>query len=160
MNDFRVGFGQDSHRFSSDENRRLFLGGLEIPNEKGLEGNSDADVIIHALCNALMQAVGNDSFSTYADSMCQKGITDSQEYLKVALGHIQEKGYVINNIGLSIEARQPKILPITNEIKENLANILGIEKSVIGINATTGEEMTSFGRGEGIQAFAIVSLKK
>jgi 2-C-methyl-D-erythritol 2,4-cyclodiphosphate synthase len=156
----RVGLGQDSHKFSEDSSRKLILGGVEVDGESGLEANSDGDVVIHALCSALEQAVGNEPFSVYADEMCQKGITDSREYLKMALRHIQEKKFVINNIGISIEAKRPKILPIMEKMRESLAAIIEIEKEMIGVNATSGENLTPFGKGEGIQVFVIVSLMK
>ena len=155
---FRVGFGQDSHRFSSDGTRKLVLGGVTVPNEAGLAGNSDADVVLHALCRALEQAIGLDSFSRYADEMSRNGINDSREYLKVAKRHLQEAGYRVNNIGLTIEASKPRIEPLSALMKRSIAGILEINEGAIGINASTGEGMTPFGRGEGIQTFAIVSL--
>jgi 2-C-methyl-D-erythritol 2,4-cyclodiphosphate synthase len=155
---FRVGFGQDSHKFSENQDKKLILGGIEIEGEKGLEGNSDADVILHAICASIEQALGRVNFSVYSDEMCKNGITNSAEYLKVALSHIKEDGYIINNLGISIEAKKPKILPIEEWIKSNLAELLSLEKSRIGINATSGEKLTAFGRGEGIQVFVIISL--
>ncbi len=160
MEDFRVGIGQDSHRFSNDSERKLILGGLEVAGEKGLEGNSDADVVIHAICRALEQAIGGESFSVYADRMNSEGIRDSKEYLKVSVSHVKEKGYKINNVGISIEAKKPNIQKISEDMKKCLAPILDIAKESIGINATSGEELTSFGKGEGIQTFAIISLIK
>ena len=157
---FRVGFGQDSHRFSIDEHKKLVLGGLEVTGEKGLDSNSNGDPIFHAICAAIEQALGGTNFSVYADEMCKNGITDSAEYLKIALTHLKEAGYVLNNLGISIEAKKPKILPIEDALKSHLAEILGLEKNRIGINATSGEELTAFGRGEGIQVFAIISLIK
>ncbi|MFZ2626382.1 MAG: 2-C-methyl-D-erythritol 2,4-cyclodiphosphate synthase [Candidatus Moraniibacteriota bacterium] len=157
---FRVGLGQDSHRFSENQNKKLILGGIEIEGEKGLEGNSDADVILHAICAAIEQALGRVNFSVYADEMFKNGITDSTEYLKIALSHIEEDSYAINNLGISIEAKKPKILSIEDRLKINLAEILKIEKNRIGINATSGEELTAFGKGKGIQVFVIISLIK
>ena len=157
---FRVGFGQDSHRFTDDEKKMLVLGGVEIPGEAGLLGNSDADVVIHALCRALEQALGRESFSIYADKMHEQVVDSSREYLKMAKSHVRESGYKIGNIGISIEAKKPKIIPIAEDIKKCLAGILDIDHGSVGISATSGEELTSFGRGEGIQAFAIVSLIK
>jgi 2-C-methyl-D-erythritol 2,4-cyclodiphosphate synthase len=157
---FRVGFGQDSHRFSADQQKKLLLGGIEIKGEKGLEGNSDTDVVLHALCAAIEQSLGRINFSTYSDEMCKNGVTDSMEYLKVALAHVKEAGYAINNLGISIEAKTPKILPLEEQMKNRLVEILGLEKNRIGINATSGEGLTAFGRGEGIQAFVIISLVK
>jgi 2-C-methyl-D-erythritol 2,4-cyclodiphosphate synthase len=157
---FRIGFGQDSHRFSDDANKKLILGGIEVEGEKGLEGNSDGDVVLHAICASIEQALGRVNFSVYSDEMCVRGVTDSAEYLKVALSHVKEDNYIINNLGISIEAKTPKILPIEDKIKDRLIEILGIEKNRIGINATTGEDLTAFGRGEGIQVFVIISLIK
>ena len=156
---FRIGLGQDSHRFF-DNGKPLILGGVVLDGEMGLAANSDGDVIIHALCNAIEQALGGDSFSIYADKMCKKGIVDSREYLKIARKHLEEAGYRIGNLGISIEAKRPKILPLAEEIRNSLARILAIEKSQIGINATSGEELTAFGRGEGIQSWAVIMLLK
>ncbi len=155
---FRVGFGQDSHRFSSDATRKLVLGGVLIPGAQGLEGNSDADVVLHALCRALEQAVGRQDFSHYADEMSRNGINDSREYVKVARIHVEEAGYRVNNVGLSIEALKPRVAAFCDAMKNVVAEILAVAPGAIGINATSGEHMTSFGKGEGIQAFAIVSI--
>jgi len=157
---FRVGFGQDSHRFSEDSERKLILGGIEVSKEKGLEGNSDADVVIHSMCRALEQAIGGESFSIYADKMHERGINDSRKYLEIAVAHVKEAGYAISNIGISLEGKTPRIIPIAKKMKEKLSEILEINKSQIGINATSGEDLTAFGRGEGIQSFTIVSLIK
>lgn len=156
----RVGIGQDSHPFGADKNKRCVLGGVQIDDIIGFKGNSDGDVIIHALCAAIEQSLGRKNFSTYSDDMCKNGITDSKEYLKVAVSHMKEDGFEINNVGISVECKTPKILPIEDEIKQNLAPILETEIENIGINATTGEGMTAFGRGEGVQVFVIVSLIK
>jgi len=157
---FRVGLGQDSHRFSTDHNRKLILGGVEMPGEQGLEGNSDADVVAHALCRALEQAIGGESFSVYADKMQKKGINDSMEYLKKAVEHVWKAGYEINNIGISIEAKKPNVSSIANEMKKSLSLATSVASDAIGISATSGEELTAFGRGEGIQVFAIVNMIK
>jgi 2-C-methyl-D-erythritol 2,4-cyclodiphosphate synthase len=155
---FRVGLGQDSHRFSADPGRTLVLGGVTVPGAPGLDGHSDADVVLHALCRALEQALGADSFSRYADEMSRRGVTDSREYVKVAATHVEQAGYRVNNVGLTIEARTPKIDPLQAALKESVAALLAIAPGAVGINATTGEDLTPFGKGEGIQAFAIVSL--
>jgi 2-C-methyl-D-erythritol 2,4-cyclodiphosphate synthase len=90
--------------------------------------------------------------------MCQKGIKDSREYLKVALKNVQDAGFKVNNLGLSLECQKPKIAPIADKIKKILSAILKIKETQIGINASTGDGMTAFGNGQGIQCFAIVSL--
>jgi len=156
----RIGFGQDSHRFCENDDKKLILGGVEISGERGLLSNSDGDLILHALCAAIEQALGRTNFSVYADELCKQGITDSVEYLKIAKEHLKEDNYNINNIGISVEGARPKILPIEDQIKKRLAELLDIEKNRIGINATTGEDLTAFGQGEGLQTFVIVSLMK
>jgi 2-C-methyl-D-erythritol 2,4-cyclodiphosphate synthase len=157
---FRVGIGQDSHPFGEDKNKRCVLGGVPLDDIIGFEGNSDGDVVIHALCAAIEQALGRKNFSTYSDEMCENKIIDSKEYLKVAVSHMNEMKYEINNVGISVEGKTPKILPIEDEMKQNLALILKTDIVNIGINATTGEGLTAFGRGEGVQVFVIVSLIK
>lgn len=156
----RVGLGQDSHRFEEKE-KPLALGGFVIPNERGLKGNSDGDVILHALFNAISQAIGKRSISIYSDKMClEQGIKDSKEYLKIILKKLEEKNYKINNVGIMIEAKKPKLEPYHDKIKESLSGILKIEKEQIGLTFTSGEELTDFGRGLGIQCFAITALNK
>ena len=155
---FRVGLGQDSHRFSAVTGRALVLGGVVVPGGRGLDGNSDADVVLHALCRALEQAIGTDGFSRYADAMSRDGINDSREYVKVALANVHRAGYDVGNVGLTIEARTPKIEPLCEAMKSSVAALLRIAPASVGINASTGEDLTAFGRGEGIQAFAIVCL--
>jgi 2-C-methyl-D-erythritol 2,4-cyclodiphosphate synthase len=157
---FRVGFGQDSHRFSDDLEKKLVLGGVTVSKERGLEGNSDADVVIHSICRALEQAIGGESFSIYADKMNAEGISDSREYLKVSAANVERSGYRIGNLGISLECKKPKIVPLVDDIKAELSAILKIGEDQIGVSATSGEGLTAFGRGEGIQCFAIVSLIK
>lgn len=158
---FRVGFGQDSHEFVKDGDKKpLKLGGVLISNERGLKGNSDGDVVLHALFNALSQAIGERSIGIYADPKFERGITDSKEYLKTILSMVKEKGYIINNVGIMIEAKKPKIEEHVCKMKKSLSKLLKLEESQIGITATSGENLTAFGRGEGIQTFVIVSLVK
>ena len=154
----RVGFGQDSHRFSANKSKKLVLGGYIVPNEIGLEANSDGDVVLHALFNAISSAIGERSISFYADNMYKKGITDSKEYLKVILNKLNEKNYQISNVSISIEASKPKLEKYTKKIQDSLSKILKLEKENIGITYTSGDGLTSFGRGEGMQGFAVVSL--
>ncbi|MBW2980313.1 2-C-methyl-D-erythritol 4-phosphate cytidylyltransferase [Candidatus Woesearchaeota archaeon] len=154
-----VGIGQDSHKFT-DEKKDLVLGGVVIPNEQGLEANSDGDVILHALFNALSQAAGEKSLGNYADSMCENGIKDSREYLRVILDIINKKNYKINNVGFMIEAKKPRLGANEDRIKENIANLLGITKDKVGITATSGEELTPFGQGKAIQVFSVASLTR
>ena len=155
---FRVGLGQDSHRFSSDPSRALVLGGVTVEGAPGLEGNSDADVVLHALCRALEQAIGGEDFSRYADAMSRQGINDSRAYATIARTHVEAAGYRVNNIGITIEAARPRIEPIREAIRQSIATLMDVPLQAVGVNASSGERMTAFGRGEGIQVFAIVSL--
>lgn len=155
---FRVGFGQDSHKFSSDKNKKLVLGGCTVPNEIGLESNSNGDVILHALFNAISSAIGEKSLGFYADPMFKKGVTDSKEYLKVILNKLSKKNLKINNASIMIEAKKPRLDAHTDSIKNSLSKILSIEKEKIGVACTSGDELTSFGQGKGMQCFVAVSL--
>ncbi len=156
---FRVGLGQDSHRFSHvHEKRPLMLGGVKVDGHLGLKGNSDADVILHALFNSLAQIIGWKSLGSHADKLClEKGITDSKEYLKEPLKALKEMGYEITTVGVTIECKRPKIDPISDNIRKSIAKILSIDPDQVGIIATTGERLTAFGRGEGIQVFTVIS---
>jgi len=157
--DFVVGIGQDSHEF--DDSGNLYLGGLEFTNEKKLKGNSDGDVLLHALCNGLLQAIGEKSLGAFADNWCKvKKIKDSRKYLYKILKKVSRRGYSINNIGCMIEGTRPKIDLVSPKIKANLAHLCGVPERRIGITATSGEKLTSFGKGKGLQCFCIVSLKK
>ncbi|MBI2101775.1 2-C-methyl-D-erythritol 4-phosphate cytidylyltransferase [Candidatus Woesearchaeota archaeon] len=155
---FRIGFGQDSHKFSKNKNKKLVLGGCILLDETGLEANSDGDVVLHALFNAVSTAIGERSLGYYSDEMCRKGITDSKEYLKVILDKLKQKNMELNNVSIMIEAGKPKLEKYTDKIKNSLSKILKLEKERIGIAYTSGEKLTAFGRGEGIQGFAVVSL--
>lgn len=158
----RVGIGQDSHPFEKVESKPLILGGIKISNNGGLQSNSDGDVIIHSLCNALSSAVGGDSIGTWADDMCLKqGIKDSNKYLEYILNIVKSRNYLIENISISVEAKKPHLgLNEITKIKEKLAMLLNINLNQVGITFTSGEDLTAFGRGEAIQAFSIVSLSK
>jgi len=157
----RVGFGSDSHRFEKNHSKPLMLGGIKISDTGGLEANSDGDVILHALFNALSQACGGHSIGFYADPLFKKGIKDSKEYLKIALDMVREAGYRVCNIGIMVEAKHPRIsIEKEEEMKKTIARMVGISKQEVGIIFTSGEGLTSFGRGEGILAQAVVSLVK
>lgn len=155
----KIGLGQDSHRF--EKGKPLVLGGVGINYHSGLKANSDGDVVLHALCNALASAVGKGSISTYADKMCkEEGITDSKEYVKVALGFVQGAGYKVGNVSIAIEGKEPKLEKHVSEMKKVIASLLDVDVAEVGITATTGEELTAFGKGEGVQVFVVVILSR
>lgn len=159
---FRVGIGQDSHEFATDEKDRskgLTLGGILFKNFPKLSANSDGDVILHAIFNALAQAIGEHSLGFYADSLCVKEkVTDSKKFLDIILKKVAKEKFTIGNVGLMIECKIPKIDPLVSQLKKSLSKILNLPTQKIGITATSGENLTSFGAGKGIQCFAIVSL--
>ncbi len=153
----RTGIGQDSHKFDRTH-KGLTLGGLHLSEEPKTIANSDGDVMIHALCNAILQALGKGSFSAIADPLHAQGITNSRKYLQATLDQLGDSQ--ITHVGFQIEGATPKIDPIEKDLKKSLASLLQLNESQIGITATTGEKLTPFGRGEGIQCFATVTLKK
>jgi len=155
----RVGFGSDSHRFDESGAKPLVLGGVQLSSEGGLEANSDGDVILHALFNALSQACGGESIGYYVDPLFAKGIRDSRKYLPIALDMVKALGYRVSNIGIMIEAKRPFIPPeINKKIKRSIATLTFLDEKNIGITYTSGEGLTAFGRGEGILVQAVVSL--
>ena len=157
----RIGFGTDSHEFEKTKQKPLILGGVKISNTDGMKANSDGDVILHSLFNAISQACGGHSLGYYADPLFKKGVTDSKEYLKVAVEMVDEIGYKIGNVGIMIEAKKPRI-PIdkVEQMKGIIAKLLNINAKDIGITFTSGEGLTAFGRGEGILVQSVISLYK
>ena len=153
----KVGIGQDSHRFDGEgKNRPLILGGIEIPSELSLKGNSDADVVLHALCNAISSISGKTIIGPYADKLCkEQGITDSAEYIKEALKTLEN--YRISHVSIAIECLAPRIVAHIEKMRYSIADILNIKIEDIGITATSGEGLTQFGQGKGIQAFVSVT---
>ncbi len=153
----KTGLGQDSHAFENS-NKELILGGVKFEFDKALKGNSDADVVLHSITNSISSITGNNILGKIADQMCSDGIVDSSEYLKLALADL--KDYKIEHLAISIECLLPKISPNIAEMKKTIANILQISSDDVGITATTGEGLTAFGRGEGIQAISILTVSK
>ncbi len=156
---FRIGQGTDIHRLV--EGRKLMLGGVEIPWEKGLLGHSDADVVCHALSNALLGAIGEGDIGRHFPDSDQryKGVS-SIELLRVVINLVQERGYRVGNADLTILAERPKLGPYREEMRKNLAAVLGVDPIDVNIKATTGEKMGFVGREEGMMAEAVVLLEK
>ena len=158
---YRIGIGQDSHSFSKNLKRPLILGGFKVADEGGLEGNSDSDVILHSLCNALSSAIGGDSLSTWSDNMCKRGIKDSQKYVDYIFKKVMGQKYKVENVSISVEAKRPYIdLEAVRKMKMAVSKLLEIRNSQVGITFTSGEGLTPFGRGLGIAAICIVLLSK
>jgi len=156
---FRIGFGYDAHRLV--KGRTLIIGGVNIPCELGLEGHSDADVLIHSLMDAILGALGRGDIGMhFPDSdPAYKGI-DSTLLLKRIMDLASQDGYIINNTDNTIVAQRPRLAPHMPAMKRKIAESLGLEESKVNIKATTTEGMNAEGRGEGISAQAIALLSK
>ncbi|RUA05911.1 MAG: 2-C-methyl-D-erythritol 2,4-cyclodiphosphate synthase [Gammaproteobacteria bacterium] len=150
----KTGIGQDSHTFING--KPLVLGGVTFDHPQGLKGNSDADVILHSLTNAISSITGKNILGAEADKLCKQGVTDSAEYLKLALVDLGD--WHIDHIAITMECLVPKIFPNIDAIKSNIANLTNIKITDVGLTATTGEGLTAFGRGEGIQVFTIITV--
>ncbi|MBQ2447413.1 MAG: 2-C-methyl-D-erythritol 2,4-cyclodiphosphate synthase [Bacteroidales bacterium] len=155
----RVGQGYDVHRLV--EGRALFLGGIEIPHEKGLLGHSDADVLIHAICDALLGAAAlRDIGYHFPDTSAQfKGI-DSKILLQKTVDLLAEKGWHLVNVDATICAERPKINPHIPAMKACLAPLMKVDEDAVSIKATTTEKLSFVGREEGMAALAVVLIEK
>lgn len=154
----KVGIGFDSHRFV--ENRKLIIGGVEIDHELGLEGHSDADVLAHAICDALLGALGEGDIGTYfPDSEPKYKNISSLKLLNSIAQKITENKFSIGNIDSVIVCEEPKLSQYIDEMKEKISKALTTSKENIGIKATTNEKMGHLGRKEGIAAHAIALIK-
>lgn len=153
----KVAIGQDSHRIDyNHKDKELILGGIKFKENYSLSANSDGDVVLHAITNAISGITCKNIIGRISDDMCKSGITDSEEYLKEALKYLEEK---IVHLSISIECQTPKISPKVEEMRSNIARILKIKENCIGITATTGEELTEFGKGNGISVFACITVE-
>ena len=153
----RSGIGYDVHRLVAG--RKLILGGVEIPHHHGLEGHSDADVLCHAIADALLGAVGEPDIGHFfpPDDESIRGIS-SLEILRQIATLLRDKGAVIHNIDATLIAERPKILPHVPQMKLNLAQVLGLTASQVGIKATTNERLGFPGREEGMCALATATV--
>ena len=151
---FRVGQGFDVHRLV--EGRRCVLGGVEIPHEKGLLGHSDADVLLHAIADALLGAIGaGDIGMHFPDTDDRWRGADSSKLLERVGEIVREAGYEIGNVQGTVICERPKIAPHVDAMRANVARALGVESGQVGIQATTTEKLGFPGRGEGIAAMAV-----
>jgi 2-C-methyl-D-erythritol 2,4-cyclodiphosphate synthase len=156
---FRIGQGIDFHRLQPGLD--LWLGGIKIPSEKGCVAHSDGDVLIHAICDALLGAAGlRDIGYHFPDTDIKYKNIDSKILLKKTLEFISEKGYVVNNLDSTLCLEEPKISPFIQEMKNTISSILETEPENIAIKATTTEKLGFTGRGEGVVAMAVVLLSK
>ena len=154
----RIGFGYDVHQFSPD--RKLWLGGIEVPCERGLLGHSDADVVIHALCDAILGAAAmRDIGYHFPDTKGNEyeGI-DSKILLRRVMVMIREAGYELGNCDITICAQSPKLNPFIPAMQECLAEVMGVQPNQVSLKATTTEHLGFVGREDGIAANAVALL--
>lgn len=155
----RVGFGFDVHRLVPD--RELWLGGIKLEHELGLLGHSDADVLIHAICDALLGAANmRDIGFHFPDNSGEFKNIDSKILLARTVKLIEEKGYTVGNIDATVCAERPKLKARIPEMQEVLAKVIGIDVDDVSIKATTTEKLGFTGREEGISAYATVLIEK
>jgi 2-C-methyl-D-erythritol 2,4-cyclodiphosphate synthase len=154
----RVGIGYDFHRFAED--RKLVLGGVVIPYVKGLEGHSDADVLLHAVCDALLGACGEEDIGYHFPSTDPdyKDVS-SVELVNKVMTIVKKKGLKVSNVDTIVICEEPKLVPFKETIRQKIAEILDIKKEDVSVKATTTEGLGSIGRGEAIAAQAVVMLK-
>lgn len=156
---YRIGFGYDVHAFA--ENRKLFIGGVEIPFEKGLKGHSDADVLLHAISDAILGALAlGDIGQHFPDTDPQYENIDSKILIKKIYDLITEKGWTISNIDSTVVMERPKLKKYVPEIQNQISSILNINLDQISIKATTSEKLGFVGLEEGVKAYSVVLLKK
>ena len=152
----RIGQGVDIHPYSVDDHRGLVLGGVRIPDEPGLDGHSDADVVLHATVDALLGEAGLGDIGTLfgSDEPEYEG-ADSQLFLAGALSQVAGHGWQVANLDITLIGQRPRIGPYRDRICASVANLLGIKSEQVNVKATTTEHLGFTGRGEGIAAFAV-----
>ncbi len=155
----RVGIGYDVHRLAAG--RKLILGGVHIPYEKGLLGHSDADVLLHAISDALLGAAAlGDIGQHFPDTDERFAGADSGELLANVIRMVRAKGFTIGNVDATIVAQAPKLQPYILDMRNNIAHILGIGEEDVSVKATTEERLGFTGLGEGMSAYAIVGIER
>ncbi|MBP3228874.1 MAG: 2-C-methyl-D-erythritol 2,4-cyclodiphosphate synthase [Bacteroidaceae bacterium] len=156
---YRIGFGTDVHRLV--EGRKLIIGGVEIAHEKGLLGHSDADVLIHAVCDALLGAAAlRDIGFHFPDTGAEYAGIDSKILLRRTTDLLHAEGYDIVNIDATISAQRPKLSPHIDAMRNTLAPLMNVETNCVSVKATTTEHLGFEGREEGISAQAVALIKK
>ncbi|PLY12181.1 MAG: 2-C-methyl-D-erythritol 2,4-cyclodiphosphate synthase [Sedimenticola sp.] len=155
----RIGQGYDAHRFAPG--RPLILGGVDVPHDFGLAAHSDGDVLVHALCDAILGAAAlGDIGKHFPDNSEQFRGIDSRVLLREVVGKITQLGLGIGNIDVTVVAQAPKLAPHIDDMRRNLAEDLGVELNHVSVKATTTEGMGFAGRGEGIACYAVVLLNQ
>lgn len=153
----RIGFGYDVHKLT--EGRKCILCGVDVPHTMGLLGHSDADVAIHALCDALLGAAAmGDIGRLFPDTSEDFKDIDSRILLREVVSRLKESGYSVGNVDITIAAQKPKLMPYIEKMRENVAYDLGVDTHSVSIKATTTEKLGFEGREEGISAYAVALI--
>ena len=156
---YRIGMGYDVHPFT--KNRPLILGGVTIPHHQGLAGHSDADCLVHAICDALLGAISaGDLGRHFPDSDPRYTDVESLLLLKKVAAMIEQKGFRITNIDTTVVAQAPQLAPYRPQMEEKIAQTVGVDHELVNVKATTTEGLGFTGRGEGIAAYAVVLVEK
>lgn len=156
---YRIGSGVDYHQLA--EGRKLFIGGVEIPHYKGAVGHSDADVLLHAICDAMLGALALGDIGThFPDTSAEFKDIDSKILLQQSFDKIKEKGYKVVNVDSTLSLQAPKIKPYMSQMQSTIAKILELDTDAVSVKATTTETMGFVGREEGLVAHATVLLEK
>ncbi len=155
----KTGIGQDSHRFlPQDSSKPCVIAGLIFEDMPGFNANSDGDVVFHSICNAISSITGVLILGAIADELCLKeGITDSEVFLREGMKTLE--GYRINHVAIALEAKKPKFKERLMSMRENIARVMNLQVEQVGITATSGEGLTDFGCGDGVQCFAILTVE-
>lgn len=155
----RVGMGFDVHRFGTGD--YVMLGGVKVPHDKGVIAHSDGDVLLHALCDALLGAAGlGDIGQHFPDTDSSYAGADSRELLKTVLSRVTEAGWRVENCDLCLISERPKLAPHRDAIRDTIAGLLGIQRDAVNLKATTTEKLGYTGRGEGLAAQAVALLER
>ena len=155
----RTGLGIDTHAFAAG--RPLILGGVDIPHEQGLAGHSDADVLTHAVIDALLGAAGlGDIGQHFPDTDPRFEDADSLELLRTVVVYLEQRGFAIGNVDATVVLERPKLAPYREAIRAALAGALGLPPGAVNVKATTGERIGFVGRGEGAAAMAVATLEQ
>jgi 2-C-methyl-D-erythritol 2,4-cyclodiphosphate synthase len=155
----RTGLGIDTHAFAPG--RPLILGGVDIPHEEGLAGHSDADVLTHAVIDALLGAAAlGDIGQHFPDTDPRFKDADSLELLRTVVVYLSDRGWAIGNVDATVVLEQPKLAPYRDAIRTSLAAALGLPEDAVNVKATTGERIGFVGRGEGAAALAVATLDR
>ncbi len=160
MRRYITGIGQDSHRFlKNDSKKKCIIGAVEFENCEAMDADSDGDVVLHAICNAITSISHVPILGKVAIDLCHnQNITDSKVYLQKAIETLGS--YQIEHVALTIEGKKPKFQKKSEDIRKSVSSLLNLEVTQVGITSTTGDELTDFGKGEGLMCFCSLSVSQ